>query len=67
MAKPIVEPEEYNIQYKPNQYILQHDTNYATPAYDRPLITDEATNTDLGSYMGTYKRRNRPGEMNTIH
>ena len=29
-ARPIVEPEEFNIQYNPNKYILQYDTNYQT-------------------------------------
>lgn len=35
-TRPIVEPEEYNIQYVPNQYIIEEEILYSSPHYAPP-------------------------------
>jgi hypothetical protein len=35
-TRPIVEPEEYNIQYDPNQIVFEHEKQYVSPNYVAP-------------------------------
>lgn len=42
-TRPIVEPEEYNIQYTPNQFILEENILYSSPEYAPTHPSEPAT------------------------
>ena len=45
ISRPIVEPEEFNIQYNPNKFVLEKGTRYNTPL-DTRLVSDIRIGTD---------------------
>lgn len=47
-TRPIVEPEEYNIQYNPNSYIVEQIVNYSTPEVRVPPPPAPPMRTDFG-------------------
>ncbi len=54
MIKPIVEPDEFNVQYNPNQFVLKKVTQYRD--VDAPLRSTIGIQAEEDDSRNTYSR-----------